>query len=177
MLPVEAHSSVFNNGQQFVINTHSVWTPQCARSLLSHTHSHFLLLTVPVLLSLSLGSLLDLFTLGSGRHCRVLTAHQHACRHLVAILAATQVPQVSFLTVFLFLYSHSVILTYVLQWPLTRIVQSHWKGCERLYWALTPFLLFHIWKCFAKITPTRFSVVLLINSNRSRRRCLSQKNL
>lgn len=43
MPPVKTHSTVFNQGQQFVINTHSVSTPpleQSAPSLLSLTHSH-----------------------------------------------------------------------------------------------------------------------------------------
>lgn len=74
MPPVKTHSTVFNQGQQFVINTHSVSTspPEHSVLLLSFlSHTHTLLLTVPLLLFPLLGSLLDpLFTLGSVRHHR-----------------------------------------------------------------------------------------------------------
>ena len=111
MQPVKTHSTAFNQGQQFVMNSHSVSMPPPVHSVLilsvlSHTHA--LWLTAPLLLFLSLGGLLELlFTLGSARHRRKQNpCSSSACLpHWVVTLAAAQLPQVSFFIFFLFLLS------------------------------------------------------------------------
>lgn len=62
MQPVKTHSTAFNQGQQFVMNSHTVSMPSSVHSVLILTvlsHTHALWLTAPLLLFLSLGGLLE----------------------------------------------------------------------------------------------------------------------
>ena len=138
MQPVKPHSTSFNQGQQFVVNSHSVSTPPPVHSVLilsvlSHTHA--LWLTAPLLLFLSLGGLLEpLLTWGSVQHLR----KQNPCSslaclpHWVVTLAAAQLPQVSFFIFFLFLLSF---------FPGTPAIKTTGPSAQTFYVQLCPWEL------------------------------------
>lgn len=110
MRPVKTHSTAFNQGQQFVMNSHTGSMPPPVHSVLIlsvFSHTHALWLTAPLLFLLLGGLLEPLFPLGSARHRRKQNpCSSSACLpHWVVTLAAAQLPQVSFFIFFLFLLS------------------------------------------------------------------------